>query len=244
MRAGEIARPDAAPLRPRRRRRARAAPRSTLSTPAARSAACSGGRRRGPSSASAPPSAHRMRERSRLRLPRPGPGRISCRRSFRAQRLLAQRGDDLAGDGNRDLGRAHRADVEADRRMDARERRLVETFGAHALEPLGVGLCASRARRCRNIRRAARGPARGRRSWDRASAGRSRCSGRAARASSASSGHCASTGASGKRSGVAKAVRGSMIDGIEPGDARDRRQRLRNMHRADHHQPHRAEPGR
>ena len=30
-----------------------------------------------------------------------------------------------------------------------------------------------------------------------------------------------------------------MIVGVEPGDPGDRRQRLRNMHGADHHQPHR-----
>ena len=31
-----------------------------------------------------------------------------------------------------------------------------------------------------------------------------------------------------------------MIDGVEPGDLGDRGQRLRNMHGADHHQPHRG----
>ena len=47
------------------------------------------------------------------------------------------------------------------------------------------------------------------------------------------------TGVSGKRSGVAKAVRGSMIDDVEAGDPRDRRQRLRDMHGADEGQPRR-----
>jgi hypothetical protein len=62
----------------------------------------------------------RMRDDRRRRLAR-GDGAELSRRLLRAQRLLAQRGDDLAMDRHGDFGRADRADVEPDRRMDARD---------------------------------------------------------------------------------------------------------------------------
>ena len=49
---------------------------------------------------------------------------------------------------------------------------------------------------------------------------------------SASSGHSAQTGTSGKRSGVAKAVRGSTIVMSKPESLRHRRERLADVHRA------------
>src|ERR1700722_19750606 len=79
----------------------------------------------------------------RPRAPRLASSRISCRRAFRTQRLLAQRSDDLADDRDRDFGGADRADVEPDRRMDALERRFIKLVGANSFDPFGVRLSRS-----------------------------------------------------------------------------------------------------
>ena len=89
-------------------------------------------------------------------------------------------------------------------------------LSAHALDPFGVRFSRSERADIETIRLERDHRARGRRSWDRGSKGRWRYSGRAAPRQSASSGHLATMGMSGKRSGVAKAVRGSMIETSRP----------------------------
>ena len=53
-------------------------------------------------------------------------------------RLHAQPRGDLAHDRDRDLGRRHRANIEPDRRMDARESRVGDPLLLQPREPLGV----------------------------------------------------------------------------------------------------------
>ena len=73
--------------------------------------------------------------------------------SLRAQRLLAQRGDDLAHDRDGDLGGAHGADVEADRARECARAPLRRSPWRASARGAWRASFASRARRCRSIRR-------------------------------------------------------------------------------------------
>ena len=190
----------------------------TSVTPAARSSATSSARQQMRLAEAPVAGIGRMREDRALRIGDRDRPELHAASSFlrRAGAARPQRLDDLGQHRHRDLGRAGRADVQADRRMDA-----VDLVGRQRPAPAAArrawrASSGCPARRHRSSRRRARPSARNRRSSDHASARQAPCSCRAAASSARPPAirHAART--SGKRSCVANAVRGSMISMSKP----------------------------
>ncbi len=117
--------------------------------------------------------------------------------------------------------------------MDTRQRGFVEPLSAHAFDPPGVRLSRPERADIETIGLERDDEGRIVDLRGRGSKGRWRCSGRAAPRPAPRPATWRQRAFRGKRSGVAKAVRGSMIETSRPAIRGDRRQRLRDVHGPD-----------